>query len=271
MDPLVSVIMPTYNAEPYIAEAIASVLAQTHREWELLIVNDGSTDGTVNEVARFNDPRIRLFHKPNGGIGSARNLALAHMRGRFLCLCDSDDVLPPRSIQARLELLLADPSAHFADGVVRVFDRDLRTELRVHRPSFTGEPLIELATLTGSCFFGPSWMVRWDPGMGVRFNEEVSHAEDLLFYLALAPGRRYVHTTEDVLHYRVTGHSTMSNIDGLARSYHYVHRWMRDHLPMLPKAALRTYRRKVRRIIAGTYWNAGRRRDAFRALLKGVS
>lgn len=267
--PLVSVIMPTYNAEPYIGEAIASVLAQTWTNWELIIVNDGSTDGTAEVIARFNDPRIRVFHKTNGGIGCARNTALDNARGGFVCLFDSDDVLPPRSLEARVRALLDDPDAWFADGVVRVYDRELRIERRVYHPSFTGEPLIELVTLTGSCFFGPSWMVRWSPDISVRFNTEVTHAEDLLFFIQLSPGRRYIHTPEDILYYRVTGHSTMSNLDGLGRSYRYLCDFVARELPMVPRGAVKVMRRKVRRIMAGTFWKAGRHRTALRWFLLG--
>lgn len=116
--PLVSVIMPAYNAEEFIAEAITSVLSQTHGELELLVVNDGSTDGTEAVVRSFNDPRIRYFQKENGGIGSARNMALDHMRGDFLCFCDADDTIPARSVEARLGLLLRDASLQDRKSVV---------------------------------------------------------------------------------------------------------------------------------------------------------
>jgi teichuronic acid biosynthesis glycosyltransferase TuaG len=252
--PLVSVIMPSYNAEAYIADAIASVLAQTHTNLELLIVNDGSTDRTASIIATFNDPRITVFHKENGGIGMARNVALDVMKGEFLCLCDSDDTLPPRSIQARVKALLADPDAHFCDGMVVVHDRWMERVTRVFTPTFTGEPLLELASMTGSCFFGPSWMVRLDPGMHLRFNTEVSHAEDLLF-----------HVEEPTYNYRVTGHSSMSNIEGLARSLEYVQGWMKRELA-IPDAVLRSFGRRRIRIVAGTYFKQGRYLKALKAL-----
>lgn len=266
--PLVSVIMPTYNAEAYIADAISSVLAQTYTELELLVVNDGSTDGTASIIERFNDPRIRVFNRKNGGIGKARNLALEHMRGSFLCLCDSDDMLPPRSIELRLRALLADPSAHFADGIVVVHDRSMKKVIRTFTPTFTGEPLIELASMTGSCFFGPSWMVRLDPGMKLHFNTEVTHAEDLMFFLSIADGRRYIHVDEATYHYRVTGHSSMSDIDGLARSLKYVQRWMAREVPGIPPSVARRFGRRRTRIIVGTYVKQGRYLKALSALFR---
>jgi glycosyltransferase involved in cell wall biosynthesis len=70
---LVTVMMPAYNAAGFIGEAIDSVLAQSYANWELIVVNDGSTDATAGIVARYDDPRIRLITQPNGGESSARN------------------------------------------------------------------------------------------------------------------------------------------------------------------------------------------------------
>ncbi len=268
MRPLVSVIMPTYNAEAYIADAITSVLAQTYAELELLVVNDGSTDGTAAIIASFDDPRMRVFERENGGIGKARNLALEHMQGSFLCLCDSDDRLPPDSIALRVDALLADPDAHFADGTVVVHDRSMRKVLRIFEPTFTGDPLIELASMTGSCFFGPSWMVRLEPSMKLHFNTEVTHAEDLMFFLSLASGRKYIHVDAPTYHYRVTGHSSMSNIEGLSRSLRYVQRWMAREIPELPPSVIRRFSRRRIRIIVGTYFKQRRYMKAFSALFR---
>src|SRR5437868_2983730 len=113
--PLVSIIMPAYNAGKYIAEAIQSVRAQTHKNWELLICDDGSTDGTVAIISSFKEPRIRFFTQPHAGVSAARNLAMGNMLGDYFCFLDADDVLPPNSLTARLEMLERDKSLSFAD------------------------------------------------------------------------------------------------------------------------------------------------------------
>lgn len=264
--PLVTIIMPTYNAEQYIAEAIDSVLAQTYTNWELLLVNDGSTDGTAAEIERFSDPRIRVFTKPNGGIGSARNLAISHMRGEYLSFCDSDDTLPMRSVEARLNALLADPDASFADGIVQVYDRHLQKIKREYKPKFTGETLLELVGMTGSCFLGCTWMIRLDPTMKLQFNTDVSHAEDLMFFMSIAAGRKYIHVDTEVYHYRITGHSSMSNVAGLADSLRYLQHWMKRNLPEVPAAAVRKFSWRRKRIIVGTYYQQGDYGKALKAL-----
>lgn len=89
--PLVSVILPVYNRGGWVARAVESVLAQTHRNLELLVVDDGSTDGTRRVLERFG-PRVRVLEQPHAGAEAARNLGLKHARGEFIAFIDSDDV-----------------------------------------------------------------------------------------------------------------------------------------------------------------------------------
>lgn len=116
---LVSVMMPAYNAEAYIAEAIESVLAQTYEKWELLIVNDGSKDKTGEIAASFDDPRIRLIHQENGGEASARNTALANLCGEFLAFLDADDAFLPEHLEKTAVYLQNHPEkdAVYTDGI----------------------------------------------------------------------------------------------------------------------------------------------------------
>lgn len=99
--PLVSVVMANYNYERYIGRTIDSVLSQTYRNWELVICDDGSTDGSLEVIDRYrrSDARIRVLRKKNGGHGSALNAAYAVSRGEIICLLDSDDLFLPRKIE----------------------------------------------------------------------------------------------------------------------------------------------------------------------------
>jgi glycosyltransferase involved in cell wall biosynthesis len=111
--PLVSVVMPAYNAAPYLAEAVQSVLSQTCQDLELIIVDDGSTDETLLVARRLaaHDIRVRIISTPNGGPATARNTALRIARGAFLALLDSDDVIAPHYLATQLGLLDANPDA----------------------------------------------------------------------------------------------------------------------------------------------------------------
>src|SRR2546421_9176058 len=101
--PLVSVSMVTYNHEKYVAEAIRSVLDQTFRDLEVVIVNDGSTDGTAARIAAFDDPRVVAVHQDNRGPSAATNRALAACRGKYVALFSGDDVCQPDRIRRQVE------------------------------------------------------------------------------------------------------------------------------------------------------------------------
>jgi teichuronic acid biosynthesis glycosyltransferase TuaG len=102
--PVVSIIMPAYNAEKFIEESIESVINQTYANWELLIVDDGSTDATKNRIESFckQDGRIKCFRQPNGKQGKARNLALSQARGEYIAFLDADDLWLPEKLELQL-------------------------------------------------------------------------------------------------------------------------------------------------------------------------
>lgn len=105
--PAVSIIMPAFNVEPFIGGAIDSVRSQTFRDFELLIVDDGSTDGTASIVERHAraDGRVRLLRQPNRGLSTARNLALERASGAYIAILDSDDAWTPGYLASQLEIL----------------------------------------------------------------------------------------------------------------------------------------------------------------------
>ncbi|NJK42135.1 MAG: glycosyltransferase family 2 protein [Acaryochloridaceae cyanobacterium SU_2_1] len=89
---LVSVIVPVFNVEDYIAEAIHSVLSQTYKNFELIIVDDESPDGSIDICRQINDPRIKIVHQKNRGLAGARNTGIRHAQGEYLAFLDSDDL-----------------------------------------------------------------------------------------------------------------------------------------------------------------------------------
>lgn len=105
---LVSIITPTYNCGRFIAETIECVLAQTYQNWEMLIVDDCSTDNTAQVVRQYNDPRIK-YHclKQNSGAAVARNEALKMAKGRWIAFLDSDDLWAPNKLERQIEFMLA--------------------------------------------------------------------------------------------------------------------------------------------------------------------
>jgi glycosyltransferase involved in cell wall biosynthesis len=114
--PAFTVVMPAYNAADTIADSIGSVLAQTESDFELIIVDDGSTDTTADQVSRFtHDPRICLISQSNTGLAGARNRGLGEARAHYVSFLDADDLLLPRYLATMAATLARSPGAAFAD------------------------------------------------------------------------------------------------------------------------------------------------------------
>ena len=95
--PIISIIVPVYKAEAVLPKCVESVLAQTFQDWELLLIDDGSPDGSGGLCDRYaaGDGRVRVFHKPNGGVSSARNLGMQAAAGEHILVVDADDWIAP--------------------------------------------------------------------------------------------------------------------------------------------------------------------------------
>lgn len=100
--PAVSVVLPTYNREMFLREAISSVLDQTMRGWELVVVDDGSADGTVDFLRKLSDPRLQVIAQENAGVAAARNRGVATSSAPLIAFLDSDDLWLPRKLEAQL-------------------------------------------------------------------------------------------------------------------------------------------------------------------------
>lgn len=125
MSQLVSIIMPAYNAERYVADAICSVLAQTYKDWELVVVDDGSKDGTGEVVRGFaaQDARIRLVARENGGQAAARNTGIRASRGTLVAFLDADDLWVGEKLELQLRAL-AETGADVLSSNGFVFEDD---------------------------------------------------------------------------------------------------------------------------------------------------
>ena len=110
--PLISVIIPVYNAAKYLPRCVKSVQAQTHKNLEIILVDDGSKDNSPQLCDAFaaQDPRVKVFHKPNGGVSSARNVGLDNARGEYIGFVDADDEVHPQMY----EILLTHLTQHKA-------------------------------------------------------------------------------------------------------------------------------------------------------------
>ncbi len=122
---LCSVIVPLYNKEQYVRAAVASVLAQTHQELEVIVVDDGSRDGGAAVVEAMHDPRVRLIRQANGGVSRARNAGVAAARGELICFLDADDWYGPAYVETVCAMASQHPDgAFYATAYRRVCGTD---------------------------------------------------------------------------------------------------------------------------------------------------
>ena len=132
--PLVTVVVPAFNAERTLAETLRSVLSQTYRNIEVFVVDDGSTDGTADVARSFvgDDPRVTLIRKENGGSASARNLGIARGRGPFIAPIDADDLWHPTKLEKQVDAALAAPEP---PGFVYCFFRPIDADANLAPPA----------------------------------------------------------------------------------------------------------------------------------------
>jgi glycosyltransferase involved in cell wall biosynthesis len=140
--PAVSVITPVFNVAPFIRDTLDSVFAQTFHDWELVIVDDGSTDGSADIAAEYaaRDSRVRLIRQENRGLAGARNTALRAARGQFLTLLDSDDSWEPGFLAAQLAVFEQHPDTALVTGSARCLGGPRNGQPA--RPEIPGTPVL---------------------------------------------------------------------------------------------------------------------------------
>ncbi|NLH83129.1 MAG: glycosyltransferase [Phyllobacteriaceae bacterium] len=136
--PTASIVVPAYNAAATIAETLWSLLAQTFGDFEVIVVDDGSSDRTAEIVESFEDPRIRLVRQANRGLAGAHNTGIAASRGEFVGFCDADDLWMPEKLERHVEHLRCSPDVGISFAGSAMIDVEGRTLRVAQRPKLTG-------------------------------------------------------------------------------------------------------------------------------------
>jgi len=143
--PEITVLMPAYNAEKYIAAAIQSVLAQTFTAFELLIINDGSGDATESIIRSFDDRRIRLINQSNQGIAAALNMGLLNTNAALIARFDADDICVPERLQVQYDFLSAHPEYIIVGSDADYIDRNGSFIFSYSLPAHSNEEIVQLS------------------------------------------------------------------------------------------------------------------------------
>lgn len=188
MKDLISVIVPVYKVEKYIHRCIDSILNQTYKNLEIILVEDGSPDncGKICDEYAKKDKRVKVIHKENGGVSSARNVGLDNATGKYLTFIDADDYVNEYYCQILLETLIEKNVDCVVCGYNRIYNPENKLEKITAKRSYEieGEEIIE-TILSAQSGLGFVTMKLWkrDKIKNVRFNEEIVVAEDALFTL----------------------------------------------------------------------------------------
>lgn len=277
--PVVSVVIPAYNAAAVVGETVRSALAQTLRETEVVVVDDGSTDDTAAVVGQIaaGDARVRLIRQDNAGVAVARNAGIVATRGRYVAPLDADDVWYPKKLEAQVACMerggermgmvyswmaMIDESSRVTGGAF-----PCRAEGDLYLPlvyvNFLGCASVPLfrrsaldvvggydATLLGR---GGQGCEDWDLSLRVAAEYDVG----------CAPGH--------LIGYRDGPTSMSHNIESMARSYELVMDRVRRERPGVPAEVLRWSKSNFRGYLASQCFALGRYRDALRLITEAVA
>lgn len=202
--PKVSVIIPTYNRRPLVKEAADSALRQSFSDFEVIVVDDGSTDNTYELVEAAKDPRIKYFYKENGGVASARNFGYARARGQFICNLDSDDLWKHNFLEVMIRKLEqnTDYGAAYASRTVLYPDDTVKEDCVTKHPKsgwiteelFLRKSLVPVHT-SGTCF-------RRNSLKGFCYEELLENAADYDFWLRISTKIKFLFVPECSFIYR---------------------------------------------------------------------
>jgi glycosyltransferase involved in cell wall biosynthesis len=270
--PLVSVVIPAHNAEAFVAEAIESVLGQTNRSTECIIVDDGSSDATRNVVRGYGN-RVRLVTQPNRGVSAARNRGASVARGDLLAFLDADDVWRPERLTRMVEVLTAGPGAEAALCATQIVDRALRPvgEMRLDYPIRLEEVLLCRANLVSP---SSNLLVKRTCFEAIGgFDERLSTAADWALLVHLVEGHQLAYLDEPLVLYRRHEANMSRSIQAMEHDMVLVYEEL--FAGDGTSASLRDVRRRayanLRRTIAGSYYVQGKWRDFLRNALLSIA
>lgn len=200
MGPLISVVLPVYNCEAYVSGSVNSILGQSFGDFELLIIDDASTDATIPEIKTISDDRIRLIEKErNSGYTDSLNLGISMAKGKYIARMDGDDISLPERFSRQVDFLESHPDVILCGTAFRI----LGTPTVISVPE-THEQ-IKAALLKASCFAHPSVMVRKSAleRLSLVYDKQFEPAEDYDLWTRLVGFGKLHNLQEVLLEYRI--------------------------------------------------------------------
>jgi glycosyltransferase involved in cell wall biosynthesis len=240
---LISVIIPAYNVQSFIRRTLTSVLNQTHRALDVIVVDDGSSDNTaaiVNTIAET-DQRVRLIRAKNRGVSAARNLAIANARAALIAPIDADDIWHPEKLTRQLSVLRSSSSKV---GVVYCWSVGIDEHDRIILPTWNNSTavgnVLRDIVVTGIAGNGSTPLICKDCINAVGGYDVNSRlCEDWKFYTALAEICEFAVVPEYMVGYRFRAESASMNVMLMDQAIEQVTGWIVRTWPWLPNALMR--------------------------------
>lgn len=265
--PLVSVVIPAYNAERTLRDTVASALAQTLDDLEILVVDDGSHDGTAAVAGAF-DKRVRCLSTPNRGVSRARNTGIETARGRYVAFLDADDQWEPDKLRRQVEVLEADPDVGASYTGIRRVDDALRTTGQTQAVPYPD--LCQALLLYSGVVNMSSSVVR--RSVAPLFDPRFSQCADWDYFLRLSRLTRFAAISEALVLYRTSPGRMSSDIGLLERDTFAV---LDNFFAGRLGDDYRHLRRRIYSnhwmILSGSYLHAGNPASSLRALATGLA
>lgn len=216
--PAVSIVLPVYNAAAYVAEAVESMLAQTFGDFELIILNDGSADGSRDVLAGYRDARIRVVDQPHRGLVETLNRGIREARGEWVARMDADDASLPARLALQMQYLRDHPETGLLGGFVSTTDdtgrvlADVVTFPRTHEEIWRALGRRPWVLCHPTVVFRREWAI--EAGL---YDPAYRHAEDAEFFARFMTRRRAANLPEVVLKYRLRPDAVSSEFRGHGR------------------------------------------------------
>ncbi|MDP1853777.1 MAG: glycosyltransferase [Candidatus Omnitrophota bacterium] len=264
---MISVIIPTYNRAQYICETIDSVLAQTYKDYEIIVVDDGSTDNTKELLAKYNG-KIQYVYKTNSGVSAARNLGINLSKGEYLAFLDSDDMWLPEKLEKQMGAINEDSIGliHTAKYMI-----DAKGKLTGDvRPRYPAKNLDDLLNNYHICM---SVLVKKDlvkkAGM---FDETISGSEDKDLWIRIAKIAKIKFIDDPLIKYRVHSDNTCNDCEKIYTGHVKTFEKLRKDKDM------KVHKRLIKNRLASEYYllaraqyEKGKYKDALHSLLQALN
>lgn len=259
--PLISIIIPCYNAEKYIAETIQSVINQTYNHWEIILVNDGSTDKSTEIAKTFKNNKISIINKKNTGVSDSRNIGIIHAKGNYIALLDADDYWLNNNLEKKLHTFLNNDCDYvFSD----MYNADEKLNIIEMAPLGTDINILdnflywkgESEIIPGPC---SNLIIKRKciEDIEVRFEKSLSNYADHHFCVLLASKFKGKYINEPLLKYRILPNSMSRSLELLEKDSLLAYHLYKNIKVFKSKLFEKKCISNMYLILAGSWWVNG--------------